>query len=83
MNAAGIEGCRQDIDKYAAELFERASDYNTGDWMAAAAKAVTSGLAFQLNPFSPFRSLIEYAIAAEERRIEEAKAAVAAAAIPN
>ncbi len=79
MNRDGIEGCRLNIDGYAVELAARAGDYSTADWLAAAARAVASGLAFSLNPLSPFRSLVEYAIAAEEQKIEQAKAALAAA----
>lgn len=79
LNNLGIAGCRGNIEEFAAELRERASEYSTWDWTKAAANAVLSGLALKLNPLDPFGSLLEEACRIEEARIQAAMAAMAAA----
>lgn len=68
MDKWGVEGCRENRDTIVGWLREGAPRWKWTDRLAAAAKAVKSGLAFQLNPLDPFGSLVDEAIRAAEGR---------------
>lgn len=62
MNAWGVDGCRQNREKIVKHLKQEAKKRDWPCIIAAAAKAVTSGLALRINPLDPFGSLIDEAI---------------------
>jgi hypothetical protein len=62
MNEWGIEGCRRHRDEIVGWLREACERLGWKERIAAAAKAVTSGLAFRLSPTDPIGSLVDEAI---------------------
>jgi len=67
MNAVGVAGCREKREEFVSEIKERAKSIGWLDYVHAAANAVTSGLAFSLNPLDPIGSLYDEAV----RRVEQ------------
>lgn len=63
MDAWGVEGCRKRLAEIVSLLRENASKLGWWKKLSTAAKAVTSGLAFILDPLDPFGSLVREAIA--------------------
>lgn len=62
MNAWGVDGCREHRTEIIEHLRKAYKQTSTAELLAAAAKAVTSGLAFKLNPLDPLGSLVDLAI---------------------
>lgn len=70
MNAAGIQGCKDRRDEFIADIRERAKSVPASAWITAAAKAVTTGLMFHVNPLDPVPSLYDYAIRLAEEQVQ-------------
>lgn len=68
MNSAGIQGCKERREEFLTDIRSRATSIPASAWITAAAKAVTTGLAFHLNPFDPVPSLYDYAIQLAEEQ---------------
>jgi glycosyltransferase involved in cell wall biosynthesis len=62
MDILGVQGCKDNREMIVGWLREGESRWGWKDKLAAAAKAVQSGLAFKLNPFDPFPGLVDEAI---------------------
>ncbi len=62
MNDLGPECCRAERDSLAAEMRANAGNYGWGEAVTAAVRAVTSGLAWRLNPLDVYGSLLDEAI---------------------
>lgn len=62
MDEWGVEGCRAEFDQIVGWMREGQSGWGWKDKLAAAAKAVTTGLAFQVNWSDPFPGLVRLAI---------------------
>jgi len=62
MNAWGAAGCRAHLDEIVEALDQDKDKYSWGTQFKAATKAITSGLAFKINPLNPLRSLVVEAI---------------------
>lgn len=62
MNHWGVDGCREHRDEIIEHLRKAYKQTSTPELLAATAKAVTSGLAFKLNPLDPLGSLVDLAI---------------------
>jgi hypothetical protein len=62
MDEWGIDGCRARREEIVRWLREGQTRWGWQDQFAAAVKAVTTGLAFQLNPLDPFPTLVDEAI---------------------
>lgn len=62
MNRIGIDGCRRERQVLAGKLAAKAKKRGWGTKLTAAAGAVTSGLAFRINPLDPYGSLIDLAV---------------------
>jgi hypothetical protein len=62
MDAWGIAGCREHFDEIVGWMRDGQQGWGWKDKLAAAAKAVTSGIAFQVNWSDPFPGLITLAI---------------------
>lgn len=79
MDQWGVAGCREHRDEIIGWMRSGQERWKWKDKLAAAAKAVTTGLAFKLDWSDPFPSLIDEAIRrAEERATEPAAEATAA-----
>jgi hypothetical protein len=72
MNDLGPEGCRADRDTLAAEMRTNAGNYGWGEAGAAAVRAVTTGLAWRLNPLDVYGSLLDEAIRLAAAEIQPA-----------
>ena len=70
MDAWGVEGCRERRDVIVDWMREGQGRWGWKDKLAAATKAVTSGLALKLDLLDPFPSLIDEAIRRAEARGE-------------
>lgn len=62
MNAWGVEGCRKNMDRLVKHFRTHIKDYSWMERLKAAAMAVATGLAFQLDWLNPIPSLINEAI---------------------
>ncbi len=62
MNQWGAAGCREHRAEIVEHLRKAYKGTSAVELLTAAAKAVTSGLAFKLNPLDPFGSLVDEAI---------------------
>lgn len=62
MNRWGITGCREHRAEIVEHLKAAYKETSWADFAAASAKAITSGLAFKINPLDPFGSLVDEAI---------------------
>jgi hypothetical protein len=62
MDAWGVEGCRSRQPEIVAWLAEQQKARGWGATLAAGLKAITSGLAFSLDPLDPLGSLVDEAI---------------------
>lgn len=62
MDTLGPTGCREHRAEIIEHLRKAYKATSTAELLAAAAKAVTSGLAFHLNPLDPLGSLVDLAI---------------------
>ena len=62
MDLWGVDGCREHREQILAWMREGQARWGWKEKLAAAAKAVQSGLAFKLNPLDPFPSLVDEAI---------------------
>lgn len=62
MDAWGPEGCLDRKQEILGWLRESAKQTTTGAYLKAITKAVTSGMAFKLDPFNPVESLLDEAI---------------------
>ncbi len=62
MNAWGPEGCREHRDEIIGWMREGQDRFGWRDKLTAATRAVTTGLAFRLNPLDPFPGIIDEAI---------------------
>jgi hypothetical protein len=71
MDIWGVQKCRENVDNIVQWLRENQEKYTWKDRIAAAAKAVTTGLAFKLNILDPFPSLVAEAIARAEAKEQE------------
>jgi hypothetical protein len=67
MNVWGVAGCRANLNTIIGWMRDGAGRWNWTDRFAAAAKAVTTGLAFQVNWLDPFPDIIEQAIQRAEQ----------------
>jgi len=68
MNMLGVEGCRKHREALVKAVRNAYKRTGTVEVLAAAAKAVASGLAFKLNPLDPFGSLVDEAIRRAEAK---------------
>jgi hypothetical protein len=75
MDAWGVEGCRARRDEIAQWMRDGQGQWGWKDRLAAATKAVQTGLAFRLNPLDPFPGLIDEAIRRAESAEEDARLA--------
>jgi SAM-dependent methyltransferase len=66
MNAWGPVGCRQQRAAIVQHMRDSASHYGWGSLAAAAAKSITTGLVWRLNPLEPYGSLLDEAIRRSE-----------------
>lgn len=73
MNEWGIAGCREHFQEIVGWMREGQHEWGWQDKLAAAGRAVKTGLAFQINWLDPFPSIIEQAIEAAERRTNAAE----------
>jgi len=71
MDVWGADGCRERREEIITWMREGQGRWGWKEKVSAATKAVTTGLAFKLNPLDPFPSLIDEAI----RLAEQGKAA--------
>jgi hypothetical protein len=71
MDLWGVEGCRENRETIIEWMRAGQGRWGWKDKLAASAKAVTSGLAFKLNPLDLFPSLIDEAIRRAEVAILE------------
>jgi hypothetical protein len=62
MDAWGVEGCKARRAEIVAWLAEQQKARGWGATLAAGLKAITSGLAFSLDPLDPLGSLVDEAI---------------------
>jgi hypothetical protein len=62
MNAWGPKGCRLARAEIITHMQASAANYGWGDLTKAATKALTTGLAWRLNPLDPYGSLLAEAI---------------------
>jgi hypothetical protein len=69
MNAWGPAGCRQQRAAIVAHMRDSARNYGWGDLAKAAAKALMTGLAWQLNPLDLYGSLLDEAIRRAESEV--------------
>jgi hypothetical protein len=74
MDVWGVAGCREHRDEIVGWMRDGQTRWGWKDKVAAAAKAVTSGLAFKLNPLDPYPSLIDEAIRLAEENETKATA---------
>lgn len=70
MNSAGIQGCKDRREEFIADIRSRAETIPATAWLTAAAKAVTTGMVFHLNPLDPVPSLYDYAIRLAEEQAQ-------------
>ncbi len=75
MNAWGPAGCREHRDDIIAWMRQGQDRFGWRDKLTAATRAVTTGLAFRLNPLDPFPGIIDEAIRRAERETDVHKAA--------
>ena len=68
MNAWGVAGCRDHRDEILGWMREGQDQFGWREKLTAATRAVTTGLAFRLNPLDPFPGILDEAI----RRAEAA-----------
>jgi hypothetical protein len=76
MNVWGVDGCRQNRDTIIQWMRDGMQHWGWVDQLKAAAAAVRTGLAFQVNWFDPFPDIIDQAI---NRAAEKSQATVTAA----
>ena len=62
MNRLGPEGCRRDRARLVEALKKNAQKYTWGDVVKAAAKALTTGLAWRIDLTDPYGALLDEAI---------------------
>jgi hypothetical protein len=62
MNAWGVDGCREHFDEIVGWLREGAKQFDRRTKFKAARKAVTTGLAKEINWLDPFPGIVELAI---------------------
>jgi hypothetical protein len=67
MNVLGATGCRRHREEILAKLQESYDLYGLTDKLTAAAKTLTTGLIFHINPFKPLESLFDLAIERSEK----------------
>jgi hypothetical protein len=67
MDLWGVDGCRANQEQIVQWMRDGQGRWGWKEKMTAATKAVTTGLAFKLNPLDPYPGLIDEAI----RRAEE------------
>lgn len=77
MDAWGVEGCKQNRETIIGWMRDGQGRWGWRDKVHAAAAAVTSGLAFKLNPLDPFPGIIDEAI----KRAEDAESLQEAAGV--
>jgi hypothetical protein len=68
MDIWGIEGCEKNKDTIVGWLSEGQTRWGWAEKVAAAARAVKTGLAFRLDLSDPFRSLVDIAIRNAEKK---------------
>ena len=71
MDAWGPDGCEQHFDEIVKWMREGSPRWGWPEKLAAAAKAVKTGLAFKLNPIDPFPSMIRECIRRSRLNQEE------------
>ncbi len=71
MNTWGVEGCREHVAEIVGWMQAGQTRWGWSERLMAAGKAVTTGLAFNVNWLDPFPSLIEHAIQIAERKEHE------------
>ena len=64
MDSWGVKGCEENFDKIVKWIKDSAKDFGltNAKMIEIGVKSVTTGLAFKVNPFSPFASLVSEAI---------------------
>ena len=62
MDAWGIEGCQDRREEILARMAKNYQEYDWQDKLKATVKAVTSGLAWRINPLDPLGSILDEAI---------------------
>jgi hypothetical protein len=67
MNGRGPQWCREHREEIIAKLKENYDLYGLTDKLTAAAKSLTTGLIFHINPFKPLESLLDLAIERSEK----------------
>jgi ADP-heptose:LPS heptosyltransferase len=70
MNAWGPAGCREHRDEILAWMREGQDRFGWRDKLTAATRAVTTGLAFRLNPLDPFPGILDESIRRAEAQAE-------------
>ena len=78
MDEWGVEGCRANRETILTWMREGQGRWGWKDKLAAAAKAVTSGIAFKLDWSDPFPSLIDEAIRRANDKLEPERQKMAA-----
>jgi hypothetical protein len=68
MDLWGVAGCRLNYDVIVGWMREGAPRWRWQDKLAAAARAVATGIAFKLNPLDPYPGLVTEAIRRAEER---------------
>lgn len=69
MDGWGIQGCRERFDEIVTRLRVTADKYSMLQRFEAVIRAASTGLAFRLNPFDPFPSLLEEALRRAEQDV--------------
>ncbi len=72
MNAWGVAGCRDHRDEILGWMREGQDQFGWRDKLTAATRAVTTGLAFRLNPLDPFPGILDEAIRRAEAAAQQA-----------
>lgn len=70
MNQLGVSGCRRERPKLLVDMKANYSLYGTSDKLWAAFHAITTGLAFKVDPLDPLPGLLDEAIIRAEKRGE-------------
>jgi hypothetical protein len=82
MDHWGVKGCREHFQEIVGWLKDGQARWGWKEKLAAATKAVTTGLAFKLNPLDPFPGIVEESICRAEKRAKEVLESMPAGDVP-